>query len=1158
MTLVVGKSHIKASERTRLRIGRPPYRIGMPLPHHRSIVAAALLSSCLASTSLLPRAAQTVSAAAHAPVVRVRAVSANTAAQSNAPLTFGQLFAPGDVPSGQSVSAAIGGSDIPLQVDAKARHADGSLRHAVLTALVPNLPANSEQTLDLRAAPPATAAAPVTAASVLATPFDAVVTATVSGTPYRASARELLQASSATTWLNGPLASEWVLTAPLKTSAGVAHPHLTARFNVRAYQGAARVRVDTTVENMWAYQPNPSNITYTLNLRVGDNVVLNKPDLVHYHHARWRDISWFGADPRARIVHDGRYIVNTGAMPHYDPALSISEAGLAELARDWTGPQTELMGHGAIEAYMPTTGGRYEIGPLPAFAVMYLLSGDARAMTTTLGTGTRAGSWPIHYRDRDTDLPVSIDRYRYMGIFGNPGDKIDPATGKSDEFPKCAPCDTPTDPDSSHQPSLAYVPYALTGDFFYLEELQFWANYNLLQHHPYYREFEKGLFKPDQVRGQAWSLRELGYVAYITPDAHPLKAYFTQKLNNNIAWYTAEYPNKTSANPLGFIANGYAIGYENGRGVAPWQDDFFTWTIGHLVDMGFASAAPLMRWKSKFVTGRMSAPGTCWIFGATYFLLVRDSETAPFYNSFAQAYQATAQADAKDLPCAGQTMASALNLAVGEMVGYSYSPIGYPSNMQPALAIAAQSGIPDAQRAWDTFVARAVKPDYSSQPQFAIVPRTSVRQVGPTLTPGGPSATTLPLTKRTHLPVLMREFTPPRIPTATPTRAAGPTATPQQPAASPTPRPLGTPVPTPSGGFQKNPALTAIGANTALDLGRYVCPEPVGDPVPSCGTITDYSGFAYDSTRHQMLMFGGGHAASFRDDVSVFSTAALTWTSAYTATPCTDMTIANMDTATGSWKTTGIPFSRHTYDMQVYVPSVQRYMLFIGPFGRGGCSPIGPNGEDLFFGPLTVSEYDPTARTWTLSATKRDWNALGAAEYDPASGKVILFSNYGLWSYDPVSKDAIQHQQQYTMPLGYAENLVLYPPNGKMYYIRSSSPTTTTVYEITLDRANLANSTVREVTGISGDAPVGIGESGWAYDTVNQVIGGGVKDGVFYAFDPVAKTWTAKTIQRSPASAPAIGTQAFHALAFDPVNGVFIFITDSASGRRTWAYRYGP
>jgi hypothetical protein len=68
-------------------------------------------------------------------------------------------------------------------------------------------------------------------------------------------------------------------------------------------------------------------------------------------------------------------------------------------------------------------------------------------------------------------------------------------------------------------------------------------------------------------------------------------------------------------------------------------------------------------------------------------------------------------------------MADYLGLQVGEMTGYSYSPEGYPSNMQPALAMAAQSGIPGGYHAWNVFMNRAVKPDYSNEPNFAIVPR---------------------------------------------------------------------------------------------------------------------------------------------------------------------------------------------------------------------------------------------------------------------------------------------------------------------------------------------------------------------------------------------------------------------------------------------------
>ncbi len=59
----------------------------------------------------------------------------------------------------------------------------------------------------------------------------------------------------------------------------------------------------------------------------------------------------------------------------------------------------------------------------------------------------------------------------------------------------------------------------------------------------------------------------------------------------------------------------------------------------------------------------------------------------------------------------------------GEMTGYADSVMGYPANMQPALAIAVTSGLPNASAAWKVFSDRSVRPDYAASPQWAIVPR---------------------------------------------------------------------------------------------------------------------------------------------------------------------------------------------------------------------------------------------------------------------------------------------------------------------------------------------------------------------------------------------------------------------------------------------------
>ncbi|MDI3289368.1 hypothetical protein [Polyangium sp. 15x6] len=640
-------------------------------------------------------------------------------------VTFAHPFAVGDVPSGATVGARIEGVDVPLQVDAKATHADGSLRHAVLTARIPKLPGSGSTTLELYPAEAGEDDASVSASDLLATTFDAKVSVDLAGAHYEASARSLLEAKVGPAWLDGPLVSEWSVVAPVAGTGGE-HPHLTARFDVRAYAGKPSVLVSVTVENDWTYEPNPQNFTYDLAIDTDKESVYTKSGLVHLRKARWRKAFWWGEDPQVHVEHDVPYLLSTGAVPHFDPTLVPAEAALANLDTAYGAKAYEPMGIGLAEEYMPQTGGRTDIGPMPGWSAMWLLSMDERAKRATLGTADGAGSWPIHYRDKVTDRIVSLEDHAYMTLLGNPGDAVNPETGVSDAFPPCGgDCSSPYEPDSAHQPALVYLPYLLTGDRYYLEELQFWANFNMLQSNPGYRENRKGLVQFDQTRGQAWSLRTLGQAAYITPDDDPMKKYFTDRVGYNIEWYKKNYIDNPDANLLGILTNGYSL-YDDGT-MAPWMDDFFTWSVGHLVSLGFEDARPLLEYKSKFPVGRMIGPDFCWIFGSVYHLPVKDTAQNKFFTTFAEAYQASVvhegHPEVASMACGGPEMGAALMLQAGEMVGYSPSTQGYPSNMQPALAAAVESKIPGAQEAWDVFMARSVKPDYSTEPQFAVVPR---------------------------------------------------------------------------------------------------------------------------------------------------------------------------------------------------------------------------------------------------------------------------------------------------------------------------------------------------------------------------------------------------------------------------------------------------
>jgi hypothetical protein len=642
------------------------------------------------------------------------------------PLTFGQVFAPGDLKRTDALHGRLGkGRTLPLQVDVKATHADGSVRHAVISALLPA--AAKAQALALvkganKAAAPS--GPPASVQSLLDAGFTAAVSAVIGGQAWTASADKLLR-QKPDTWLEGPLVTEWLVSAPLRNEQGAEHPRLSARFAVRWYRTLGKARVDLTIENAWAFQEAPRNETYDARVSVGGKEVYARPGLAHYHQARWRKTFWWGEVPAVHVRHDSAYLIASRALPNYDRSISISSRTLADLGSAWSGPKTEPMGVGMAVPYMPTTGGRDDIGLLPGWGALYLLSMDRRAKQATLGTADLAGSWSVHYRDRRTGRPVSLTDYPYMTILGNPGDTRNPKTGKQEIFPPCPrdACKTPYSHDVPHQPSFAYLPYLVTGDAYYLEELEFWAMYDAFSSNPGYRDNIKGLVKSDQVRGQAWALRTLGEAAYIVPDKDPLKPEFQRIVKHNLDWYNAEYTDNRNANKLGFIANGAVLGGEKGNGMAPWMDDFFTSAVGHLAELGFSDAGRLLAWKVKFPIQRMTAPGTCWIQGAIYTLFVRENASAPFFTSMEQAYQASVPAEVKAQPCGSSGMAQALKLKPGEMTGYSSSTTGFPSNMQPALAYAADAGGKAGREAWQRFMARSVQPDYGTAPQFAIVPR---------------------------------------------------------------------------------------------------------------------------------------------------------------------------------------------------------------------------------------------------------------------------------------------------------------------------------------------------------------------------------------------------------------------------------------------------
>lgn len=619
--------------------------------------------------------------------------------EDSAPITWAQVFKVGDVQPGDPLMARwADGSTTQLQVDGKATHADGSLRHAIISTIAVG------GKLEI------VKGTPKTELGGMKTMYTHSVSIVLDGITYTASV------TGKDRWLDGPIVTEYSGAAPFAEKDGKQHPHLHLRTAIRCYAGEA-TRFDFSIENDWAYELNPQNFTYDVSVEIGGKVVYEQKSFTHYHHARWRKVLWAGREsPDMNIRHDPFYLIDTRALSNYDLSVSISEKELEKLGKLKGSDKAKPMAVGMALPYMPNTGGRDDIGLNPGWAVSWLLSQDKRAADATLITADLAGSWSTHYRDKNTGLPISLIDYPYMTIKGNRGDTKVPGTKEYQAFPEIPKGTTsPNVHDVSHQPNLTYLAYLLTGDFYYLEELQFWGMFDAFWSNPAYRENIKGLLKSEQVRGQAWGLRSISDAAYITPDIHPLKSHFLRIIDSNLDWYIAEYVDNPSANKLGVIVNGYSITYDNQTALAPWMDDFFTSVIGQLAERGLEKAKRLIEWKSKFSIMRMVGKGIDPVFGAMYNMKVRDSLTSPLYDNIEQVFKASigkAQLD------------QAATLKPNEMTGYSSVGTGYPSNMQPALSYSADFAGEDGKRAWKQFMSRSVKPDYSVGAQFAIVPRT--------------------------------------------------------------------------------------------------------------------------------------------------------------------------------------------------------------------------------------------------------------------------------------------------------------------------------------------------------------------------------------------------------------------------------------------------
>ncbi len=198
--------------------------------------------------------------------------------------------------------------------------------------------------------------------------------------------------------------------------------------------------------------------------------------------------------------------------------------------------------------------GRPDIGPYTNWVVSWLFTGDWRLREQAFGQADLAPAWSAQYRESSVDkrflrndtvngtalgrVVSATDRPTIFGgswtyLYTKPADRA-VVVGNISNSPWIF--------DQSHCPENFSPLYALTGDFFYLEQLWFWASFTQINSngaatiYSYGRGptgAEGGL--ASQLRGMAWTLRTRVHAVYMSPDDSMEKQYFTQLTIDAIA-----------------------------------------------------------------------------------------------------------------------------------------------------------------------------------------------------------------------------------------------------------------------------------------------------------------------------------------------------------------------------------------------------------------------------------------------------------------------------------------------------------------------------------------------------------------------------------------------------------------------------------------------
>jgi hypothetical protein len=347
---------------------------------------------------------------------------------------------------------------------------------------------------------------------------------------------------------------------------------------------------------------------------------------------------------------------------------------------------------------------------LTEYAANYIINESEPSLTSLRTEGEWCGNWCMHIRDDATGAVLDVRgkslSYRADGGIINDVPTVDPGTNPSFVAVEAA-----------HFYPCANAGWLLTEDPFFLEELQFGCNWQLL-FNQYHRNAQglQGLVYPGQTRSFAWGLRDLFVLTASCPINVPQwlrpKDYwracvddnrtFAEKFVNSPARIHAlcKTWTRSDADPAWQTAWLNAVtGIAIVQGFNEWRS-IFTWGVDKHIQQTNGTSG----WPREWPVPYYSIPNKAAIWGTPTVLFATtaiDATTCTSWSDYWTYYKSGS-------PDASGVLHSDANGHVindtgwdGHTIMQSQSTPSYFLHLRAALAMAAAHGIPNARACYD-------------------------------------------------------------------------------------------------------------------------------------------------------------------------------------------------------------------------------------------------------------------------------------------------------------------------------------------------------------------------------------------------------------------------------------------------------------------------